>query len=289
MKSYLSPRDLASAIGVSESSLKRWADDGAIKVTRTAGGHRRIAPQEAIRFVRETNARVLRPQFLGFDEAAIAEEAAEAPEESLFQALRRGRRGQVLGLIQGWFLAGRPLVWIFDGPVAAAMERIGRLWRHGPDGILREHHATDLCVQAVTKLRLALPPAGVDAPSAIGAAPSGDPYLLPSLMAGATVQEAGMRPVNLGPETPLTVLQAAAEEQRAALVWLSASTAAGAESVKAALPAMMKALAPLGTHVMIGGRHAHLLEPFRSPRLTLAERMGELAAFAKGLLAGRST
>ena len=285
MQSYLSPRDLARAVGVSESSMKRWADGGAIQMTRTAGGHRRIPRQEAIRFIRETKARVLRPELLGFAEA---ERAPESSEDSLFEALRRGSRDQVLGLVQGWFLAGRPLAWIFDGPVADAMERIGRLWEHGPDGILREHRATDLCVQAVTQVRLALPRTGADALSAVGAAPSGDPYLLPTLMAAAVVEEAGMRPVNLGPETPLAVLQDAAEQQRAALVWLSASTVEGAESTKAALPKIMEALAPLGTHVMIGGRAAHLLDPFGSPQLTLATHMAELAAFAKGLLAGRS-
>ena len=286
MKSTLSPRDLAKAIGASESSLKRWADDGLIDVTRTAGGHRRIARHEAIRFVREGNLRVLRPQLLGFAEAR---QAAASPEESLFEALLHGSRSEAFGLIQEWFLAGRPLAWIFDGPVAAAMERIGRIWKHGPDGILREHRATDLCVQAVTQLRLALPPAGADAPSAVGAAPSGDPYLLPTLMAAAVAREAGMRPLNLGPETPLTVLQAGAEEHRAALVWLSISTAEGAESVKADLPALMKALASLGTHVVVGGRLARLLEPLPGGQLTFAARMAELAAFAKGLLAGRST
>ena len=38
----LSPRELAEAVGVSESSLKRWADRGRVHVHRTEGGHRRI-------------------------------------------------------------------------------------------------------------------------------------------------------------------------------------------------------------------------------------------------------
>ncbi|HEX9106572.1 MAG TPA: MerR family DNA-binding transcriptional regulator, partial [Longimicrobiales bacterium] len=50
--SYLSPRELAEAVGVSESSLKRWADRGVLAVERTAGGHRRIPLGEAVRFIR---------------------------------------------------------------------------------------------------------------------------------------------------------------------------------------------------------------------------------------------
>ena len=55
MPSLLSPRQFAAAIGVSESSVRRWADGGQIKMTRTAGGHRKIARSEAIRFIRRTN------------------------------------------------------------------------------------------------------------------------------------------------------------------------------------------------------------------------------------------
>src|SRR5262245_52765982 len=61
----LSPRQLADAIGVSESSLKRWADAGKLAVSRTEGGHRRITMTEAVRFIRDTGATVVRPDLLG--------------------------------------------------------------------------------------------------------------------------------------------------------------------------------------------------------------------------------
>ena len=60
----ISPRHLAEAIGMSESSLKRWADRGFLSVTRTAGGHRRIAVQEAIRFIRSRELTILDPVLL---------------------------------------------------------------------------------------------------------------------------------------------------------------------------------------------------------------------------------
>src|SRR5690242_3719305 len=61
---HLSPRDLADALGVSESSLKRWVDAGKLAAFRTEGGHRRIAVSEALRFIRETGAPVARPELL---------------------------------------------------------------------------------------------------------------------------------------------------------------------------------------------------------------------------------
>ena len=290
MKSHLSPRELAEAIGLSESSVKRWADEGLIAVTRTAGGHRRIARADALRFIRRTGVDVVQPQVLGVGEAGIAPVgpgAAEAESEALFEALCRADRDHVLALVQSWFLAGEPLARIFDGPVAGALHRVGTLWRHGEEGIACEHRATDLCVQAVTKLHLALPPADEAAPVAVGAAPSGDPYLLPTLMAAAVVQDAGMRPVNLGPQTPLSVLRRALREHRAVLGWLSVSTDEGAESVRGGLVAMAQALRRIGTEVLVGGRSARSLHGLRGPGVTFGERMAEMAAFARGLVAGK--
>ena len=43
---------LVDALGVSESSVKRWVDGGDLVAQRTAGGHRRIARGEALRFAR---------------------------------------------------------------------------------------------------------------------------------------------------------------------------------------------------------------------------------------------
>ena len=288
MKTTLSPRDLANAIDFSESSVKRWADAGDIRVSRTAGGHRRIPRSEAIEFIRQKGIQVVRPTILGFPEA---EHATTSPDhhrsdgDALFQAFRDGCTDHVLGLIQGWFLSGRTLGWIFDGPIAEAMTRIGDLWRHQGDGILIEHRATDLCIQAVTQLRLAIPRQGPNAPVAIGASPTADPYLMPSIMAATILQGAGMQPINLGPETPLDVLHAAAEKHHACMAWFSVSTDAGAEDASAGMGRLADALGGQGTHLVVGGRTAGQLKATCGPNVILIDSMAELAAFAKGLMA----
>src|SRR6185295_13435922 len=92
-KSLLTPRELADAIGASESALRRWVDAGDIHMSRTAGGHRRIPVQEAIRFIRESGATVVRPEILGLAglESApmIPPTRANAPStvDALFDAL----------------------------------------------------------------------------------------------------------------------------------------------------------------------------------------------------------
>ena len=61
----ISPRQAARALGVSESSFKRWCDRGLIATVRTAGGHRKLAMSDVVRFVRERQGRVVAPELLG--------------------------------------------------------------------------------------------------------------------------------------------------------------------------------------------------------------------------------
>ncbi|REJ65407.1 MAG: helix-turn-helix domain-containing protein [Planctomycetota bacterium] len=42
MNDLLTPKQVARAISISESSIKRWCDRGAIATQYTPGGHRRI-------------------------------------------------------------------------------------------------------------------------------------------------------------------------------------------------------------------------------------------------------
>src|SRR5689334_6323492 len=61
---HISPQQLARAAGVSESSIKRWCDQGEIPSIKTAGGHRRFALADAADFLRKTN-RLAFPELLG--------------------------------------------------------------------------------------------------------------------------------------------------------------------------------------------------------------------------------
>jgi len=287
MKEHLSPKELAEALGVSESSVKRWSDEGRIPVRRTAGGHRRISIEDAVRYIRRTNAAVRRPDLLGFAESGdlMWQNLSDHElEDHLYDALVRGDGATAAGLVHGPFLAGRPLAWISDGPVRGAMSRIGELWRHQSDGILLEHRATDICIQAIMRIRLSLP-AGLDAPTAVGGAVAGDPYLLPSLLAATVLRDVGMRDVNLGPQTPLDVFPAAAERENPRLVWISFSVVEAARTARAALPALVGELGETGASLIIGGRAVGELADLRHPNLTISQSMAELATFARGLLA----
>lgn len=284
MHKLLTTKDFADAIGVSESSLRRWTDSGAIRTARTPGGHRRIALSEAIRFIREHRAAVVRPELLGLPDVPLAVEAEGGGEvaEALHAALLAGDAPRARGQVVSMYLGGMSVAAIADGPVRLALQRIGELWQHAPGGILVEHLAMDICIGAVSAIRQMLPEAAADAPLAVGGAPEGDPYLLASALAAAVLAEAGWRESNFGPQVPLDVLADAARERGAGLVWLSISFVPDAAVLRRGVKKLAERLSGAGVPLVMGGRYAAEVAPPAHGHLM--QTMAELSAFARGAM-----
>ena len=283
VKRLLSPRDLATAIGMSESSLKRWADAGRLEVSRTSGGHRRITIAEAVRFIRATGHAVVRPDLLGLGDI---QQDLSTSDDTLYQLLLEGRGRDVRGLLMARYLAGESIAALADHAIRGAMARIGTMWRHDQRGVFLEHRATDCCVHAVAALRGLLEP-NEHAPPALGGAPGGDPYVLPSLLVATLLEAEGMAVDNLGPGTPVPYLRVAIEQRAPRLVWLSCSTPVPPE-VAREVAALAELLRERGALLVLGGRHVEDLAMVRQAHV--AATMTELAALARGLVltAGRS-
>lgn len=280
VETLLSPREVADALGVSESSVKRWVDGGELAAQRTAGGHRRIARSEALRFARARCVMPARPELLSFVGVKVEDSALGEVERSaaFHSALLADNRSRSLSLLTSAFLAGTSIAALCDGPVRFALEAIGEMWRHDPKGILVEHRATDLCLNALGVLRASLPPPADDAPVAVGSAGPEDPYLLPGLMCAAVLAELGFRDVNLGPRTPVATKLAAVQSYRPLLVWHTASV--GGEEVDEIANALRRITT--GTRLVFGGRAAGA--SVLPAGVVALSSMRELQAFARGLL-----
>ena len=281
----MSTRALARAIGVSESSIKRWVDDGSLRSARTVGGHRRIARADAIRFVRERHATVVHPEALGLVELAdIGLPPLATGGSVLADLLERGADRQALAVLVGWYLAGESLAAICDQPLRTALDHLGTLWTRDRTGIFLEHRAIQICIRALTELR-DLVPTSSDVPVAIGGAVPGDPYLLPSMAAALVLQGEGFEAVNLGADVPLTSLADALDQVGAKIVWVSASVVADGRALAGEVARLADQAAARAAHVVVGGRGARDLSPLRAPNLLVGSSMSELAAFARGLRA----
>ena len=268
-RKLLSPRDLAQAIGSSESSVKRWTDQGLLKVTRTAGGHRRIATTDAIHFIRHNACPVLKPEILGLPSSLNHEEVASSetpianPDEVFLDLLQAGHDVGARNHVLGRFLAGESVASLADGPMRAAMEAIGASWEHGPEGIYVEHRATEICAGLLRDLKSYVTPVRPIG-SAIGGAISGDPYRLPPLAVAATLADCGLQTVNLGANTPIEVLEVASigspPTERPRLVWICISVTTHPESLRDSILAFSNRCREHDMLLAVGGRDAHKID-----------------------------
>jgi methanogenic corrinoid protein MtbC1 len=290
MGPIISPRQLAEAIGVSESSLKRWADDGQVRVSRTSGGHRRITVGEAIRFIRGIRAPLLKPELLGLRDLPTEGDSALSPEsapERLFGHLREGRAREARGLVISQYLEGQTVPEIADDCIRAAMARLGELWKHDQAGVFIEHRATDICIQAVEQLRQLVEPPTPHA-VALGGALSGDPYLIPSLLAATALAAEGWQAVNLGPDTPFEALLEAEAQHKPMLVWISVSTNRDAGEVRLAIEHLVTRLSETGVTLALGGQALPDFSPQAGALVHRCQSIAELVAVAQSLHASNA-
>jgi excisionase family DNA binding protein len=290
IKAFLTPKELAEALGCSESSLKRWADDGVVRVSRTAGGHRRIALADAVRFARTSGFEITHPAALGLEDVLPSRRAAgsdaTSAADALYTAFLRDDGHLARGLLVGAFVGGESVAGLCDGPLREALRRAGEMWQHGDDGIVVEHRAVDTCLQALSLVRAMVPSAAPAAPLALGAAFADDPYVLPSLVAALVLADVGLRDVNLGPTVPTAALASAVARYAPALVWRTVSIPVDAESLRRDLGALLDVMPPHG-RIVLGGRGVPPgLRPLPE-RVHHLGSMSELAGFVRGVLAMR--
>lgn len=290
MQPHLSPKELALVIGVSESSLKRWVDDGRVEAIRTVGGHRRITIQEAVRFIRHNNHPVIRPDLLGLSDLTanvLSRVTQGAGGATLQRALMEGKGEEARGIILAEYLSCRSVATVCDGAITHSMHRMGELWRHREDGIGLEHQATNICVEAMHQIRVMLPPLPEQPLTAVGGSIETDPYMLPSLMASTCFREIGVQDVNLGPDVPVDSLLAAAARHKARFLWLSASSCVTPERIPEVIRRLAEGVQQIGACAIVGGRALRGMEMPESSSLHMVDSMAELVALAMSVRAER--
>ncbi len=283
MDQLLSPKQVAAAIGASESSLKRWCDQGLLTTVKTAGGHRRIPVQEALRFVREQNHAVVEPRILampGSDnrKARRIENCAERLAEGLLTNNEQACRAIVFDL----FLAGQPVCQIFDEVIAVAFRTIGEKWECHEADIYQERCSCQIALRVLHELRSKQTP-----PSsglvALGATIEGDQYSLPVTMSEIVLRAVGWETRLLGSSIPFDSMIKAIQQLKPEMFWLSVSFVPDGSAFIAGFNRLFEAASKINTAVVVGGRALTTEIRTRLRYSAFCDTMRHLEEFAKTL------
>jgi MerR family transcriptional regulator, light-induced transcriptional regulator len=251
----VSPKQVAQAIGVSESSLKRWCDQGLLTAFRTGGGHRRLAINDVFQFLRQSGKKISRPELLGLpSNTGQGATVLERAHDQIRDALIAGDDEKCRRIVFDLYLAGQSVCNICDRVLAPAFHDIGECWQCGELAMYRERRACETALKLLHELSTLMQTPLPEAPTAVGGTLEWDPYRLPTAMIEVVLRDLGWRAPSLGSQLPATTLAEAVRDNRPRLLWISVSSI---ESV----PVFLEHYADLhrvatesGTAVVVGGR-----------------------------------
>lgn len=290
-RQYASPGRVARALGVSETTVKRWVDEGRLPAHRTAGGHRKILVSDVVELAARENwpqldltsltGQAPAPVVAAQDTAGLHQQFTEALLAEDGVAVRR--------LILDAHQAGWSVPRLADEIISPVMAGVGHGWSAGQLDVFQEHRSTQICLGALRALqaRLERPSHEAGGALAVGGGPESDHYTLANLLIELALLDQGWRVVNIGPNTPFASFRRAMRERRPRLLWISCSYLPNAEVFLAGYTPLYEEAVELGVAVSVGGRA--LTEDVRN-RMTFTHtgtRLGHLVAFANQLAAPR--
>ena len=250
----LSPKQVAKAIGVSESSLKRWCDQGLVPIERTPGGHRKIHRSDVFQFLRRGENELVRPELLGLP-AGTGQGfgGRDRTEAELVESLGNNDFDSARRLVFNYYLSGVTIAELCDSLLGPVMHRVGDKWKCGTFEVYQEHRACEILGRVVHELQNVVTiPRGL---VAMGGTPVGDYYRLATSMIELTLSEAGWQATSLGTSLPFETLTRAVEQHRPQLFWLSMSHLSESDAFEEQFADWL-ATVPATTHVVFGGRVA---------------------------------
>jgi excisionase family DNA binding protein len=263
----LTSKEAARLLGVSEASVKRWADGGLLPSAKTAGGHRRFRPEDVATFRRaqlgrEGVGRGARPAALlaaraaddgtqdatGYNPPDAA--AAAAP---LFVSLVAGDSEAASALVVKLNLQGLSVGSIADAALCPALRRIGDLWHAGQLSVAQEHVATRAALEALAALRASMEVAAPRGLTAISCSVEEDFHELPIHVATALLEALGWDVVVLGASTPFYALAEAVGRFRPRLVSVAATVLGNPDRAAREYAEFCAAAGRCGAAVALGG------------------------------------
>ena len=250
-------------LGVSEASIKRWADSGLLPMEKTAGGHRRFRPED-VAVVRRAGLNDVESPLQRKRSAAMllarpAPEAELAPGwedalvEETFRALTDGHHEELSAVLVNLHLHGQSVGAIADGFLCSAMRRVGDLWHAGELSVAQEHVATRTATVALQRLQAVLDAPCAERLHALCCSVEDDFHELPLQLAALTLEACGLEVFNLGASTPFMALSEAVERFRPDLVCVSSTVLVRLDRAVYDYAVFRKVARRVGATVVLGG------------------------------------
>ncbi|MEC7557418.1 MAG: helix-turn-helix domain-containing protein [Planctomycetota bacterium] len=254
MNDLLSPKQVARAIGVSESSLKRWCDQGKIQFEKTAGGHRRLRLNSVMTFIRDGGYELRDPGVVGLPATTGQTQWAIDRARARFgDALVSGDERMCQQVAFDLYLAGHSISVICDQLLAAAFHDVGDKWDCGDVEVYHERRGCEVAMRLIHRFSEVIPHPDSQLPRAIGGTLDGDPYTLAVGMAELVLRDTGWNAQSLGNMLPFKTVRSAVQAIQPRLVWLGVSVVRDEDRFVEEMNELFAVTESFGAVLVIGG------------------------------------
>ncbi|MDX1962725.1 MAG: helix-turn-helix domain-containing protein [Pirellulales bacterium] len=289
MDRFVSPKRVAQALGVSESSLKRWCDKGMLPTNRTAGGHRKLALADVLSFLRQQGKSLIHPELLGLPQRSQhTEDNWDALLGQFSQAIQNGDSTAIQQIIYDLYLGGHSIAKICDHLICAAMREMGENWSCGSVEVYAERRACELISKHLHDLGLKIP-LRTTGPVAMGGTLTGDYYQLPTQMVELVLQDQGWQASSLGCNLPSGTLGTSMRDHQPRLFWLSISYFADRELFLQQYHKVAATAAELQIPLAIGGQALTTKLRSELSYTVYCENLQDLLNYSQSLIMPKST
>ena len=178
MDDSFTPKQIALALRVSESSVKRWCDRGDIRTDRTVGGHRRIPLGFLLEFLESTNRRVVNPIAIGLEQAVVERTRPVTTKPQATELFKQFEKSLLEGdepscrrLFSTWYSNNDGFASLADNLICPVFCAIGKGWQEGTVDTYQERRGCEITVRLILELRRLVSEPSGRAPLAMGGAP----------------------------------------------------------------------------------------------------------------------
>lgn len=260
MKESYSTKELARMLGVSESTVKRWADAGLLKCRKTIGGHRKFHQDEIAEFQTQCSLalKAAKAEDLAARRDAELDELFAGPDfTALVSRYREASLARQFGCVSAMLkeaqLRGFTLAAIGDEIISPAMHEIGEMWRAGKISVIDEHTATFATVRALMQLRLrAEEKESLERVALVGCA-EGEFHHLAALMVCNILESEQWKVIYLGGHTPLFSFAEAINKLNADMVCISITMTDNIERAARDYDGLRRAASKRNAKIVLGG------------------------------------
>ncbi|GEM_PF-641585 len=228
----LSTQEVASMINVTETTVKRWADEGKLVCAKTMGGHRKFMMKDIVAFA-ELNGYPLsgitpppmtREQQEQLQFGVVTRNYKKVADVFLEEALQGDANG-LQQLLQYLYKNHISMGSIADEIIRPALVHIGEMWYTGKIGIEQEHIASNAITEALIRFAPEVHHKSKNGLTALCACPEGEYHEIGLRSFSYVLESEGWGVYYVGANTPFDTIQSFMKAMQPNVVCLSFTVA----------------------------------------------------------------